>query len=273
MHKGPIGVFDSGFGGLTVLRAFTRALPNNDFIYLGDNARAPYGNRSFETINDLTLGGVTYLFDQGCPLVILACNTASAKALRNIQQLHLPRLNPENRVLGVIRPTTEAAGEWTRSGHVGILATPGTVLSDSYVIEMAKFFPETVVHQKPCPMWVALVENGELDGEGAEYFVQRDLEQLLRQDPEIDCIILACTHFPFLRRIIEKFLPGNIRLVDQTDLVATKLKDYLKRHREIASRCSLKGQVRFLTSESSDFFNAKAGQFLDREVNARQVVF
>ncbi|HRQ50368.1 MAG TPA: glutamate racemase, partial [Agriterribacter sp.] len=243
MEQQPIGVFDSGYGGLTILREFIQVLPQYDYLYLGDNARAPYGPRSFETVYRYTLQCVRWLFARGCPLVIVACNTASAKALRTIQQNDLPHINPKNRVLGVIRPTTETIGTFTRSNEVGILATAGTVLSGSYLIETKKFFPQVNVYQEACPMWVPLVENNEYAGPGADYFVERHVKHLLGKGKRIDTVLLACTHYPLLKNKIRQYLPGHVSLLSQGEIVAKSLADYLKRHPETESRCSKQGIV------------------------------
>jgi glutamate racemase len=260
--KQPIGVFDSGYGGLTVLKALADRLPDYDYIYLGDNARAPYGNRSFETVYQYTLQSVQWLFDQGCPLVVLACNTASAKALRTIQQLDLPRIAPHNRVLGVIRPTTEVVGRFTKTGHVGVLATRGTVLSESYPIEIAKFFPDIQVFQQPCPLWVPLIENNEHDKPGADYFVKSYTDQLMAQSPQIDTVLLACTHYPLLKEKIAACLPAGSQLISQGEIVAASLADYLQRHPEIEDRISRSGtSPRFYTTDSTEDFDNHAGIF------------
>ena len=271
MNQQPIGVFDSGYGGLTILKDFINILPEYDYLYLGDNARAPYGNRSFETVYRYTLECVEWLFEKGCPLVVLACNTASAKALRSIQQNDLPKLNPANRVLGVIRPTTEIIGTLTRSKAVGILATNGTVLSDSYPIEIAKFFPEVKVYQEPCPMWVPLVENNEHLGPGADFFVQKNLKSLLNKGKGTDTILLACTHYPLLKPKILQFLPPGIKLVSQGEIVAASLADYLKRHPEMESRCSKEGSLSFYTTDSTEDFDNHAKIFFDRAVHSKHV--
>ena len=269
-RSSPIGIFDSGYGGLTVLRDIVRELPQYDYIYLGDNARAPYGPRSFETIYEYTLECVQALFDKGCRLVVLACNTASAKALRTIQQQDLPRIDPSRRVLGVIRPTTEIIGHLTRTGHVGVLATRGTVVSQSYVIEIHKFFPEIRVFQEACPMWVPLIENNEHTSAGADYFVQKHLEHLLAQSPDIDTIILGCTHYPLLLPKIKQFLPEGIRLVLQGEIVAKSLADYLVRHPEMEAACSKGGHIEFFTTESTEDFDAKATVFWGAPIRSKQ---
>ena len=270
--KFPIGVFDSGYGGLTILSALRKLLPEYDYVYLGDNARSPYGTRSFDVINDFTLQAVRYLFSEGCPLVILACNTASAKALREIQQKYLPTSeDPSRRVLGVIRPTAEVVGNVTETKHIGIMATPGTISAQSYEVELAKLFPDVSVHGQACPMWVPLVEYGESNGEGADFFVQKYLNELLEQDKQIDSIVLACTHYPLLRPKIEQYLPEGITLLSQGELVATSLKDYLHRHPEINDRLTQGGSIRYLTTECPDKFGDLASIFVDEEVNATRV--
>jgi glutamate racemase len=267
-HHHPIGIFDSGYGGLTVLRSIVEKLPAYDYIYLGDNARTPYGTRSFETVYHYTLECVRWLFAQGCPLIVLACNTASAKALRTIQQKDLPHIAPQNRVLGVIRPTAEKIGTLTKTKAVGILATKGTVLSDSYVIETGKFFPDTEVYQHACPMWVPLVENNEYRGAGADYFVQKDINELLSLSDKIDTILLACTHYPLLADKIRKYLPPGIQLISQGDIVADSLADYLQRHPEMERRCSKNASLSFYTTDAPADFDAHAGIFFGRAVKS-----
>ena len=268
-----IGVFDSGFGGLTILRDLRAALPNYDFLYLGDNARAPYGSRSFETIFRYTLQCVRELFSRGCPLVILACNTASARALRSIQQQVLPVEFPDRRVLGIIRPTTEEIGNYSRTRHIGIFATAGTVSSNSYQIEISHFFPELKVTQHACPMWVPLVENGEMGTEGARFFVKKEVEALLQQDPEIDTVLLACTHYPLLEREIREALPPHVRLVFQGKIVADKTVDYLNRHPEMDERLSRSGKMRFLTTDTAKFFEKGAFLFGMSDISAESLTF
>ena len=270
-QAGPIGVFDSGYGGLTVFKEIAKQLPAYDFLYLGDNARVPYGTRSYETVYQYTLECVNHLFDRGCRLVILACNTASAKALRTIQQHDLPERKGLHRVLGVIRPTTEIVGDYTLSGHVGVLATQGTVSSQSYVIEISKFFPETQVFQQACPMWVPLVESNEHESPGADYFVDKYLKELIGQSPAIDTIILACTHYPLLINKIKQRLPESITLLSQGEIVANSLVDYLRRHPEIEDLCSKNGQREFYTTESAEDFSKKAAIFLGSEVISKQL--
>ena len=270
---GPIGVFDSGYGGLTILGKFRELLPQYDYLYLGDNARTPYGTRSYEIVYEFTLEAVKKLFELGCPLVILACNTASAKALRSIQQNDLPHLDPTRRVLGVIRPTAEYIGNVTNTRHVGLLATAGTVKSESYPLEIKKIFPDIHVTGVPCPMWVPLVENNEYSSEGADFFVRKYIEMLLNEDPQIDTILLGCTHYPLLKDKIRQYTPAHIRLISQGELVAESLKDYLHRHADMNARCSHNGRCEFLTTESVEKFRESASVFLhDTDVNVRSVV-
>lgn len=271
LSKGPIGVFDSGYGGLTVLRSLVDTLPGYDFCYLGDSARSPYGNRSFETVYQYTLEAVQWFFQQGCPLVVLACNTASAKALRTIQQNDLPRMAPDRRVLGVIRPTTEVIGNYSAHQQVGILATQGTVLSESYPIEIQKFFPSLRVVQEACPMWVPLIENNEQDSEGADYFVKKHLDSIFQKAPELDVLLLACTHYPLLRKKIEKYLPAGVQVLSQGNLVAASLADYLHRHPEMAERCAKMGTLRFHTTDNPADFDAHAANFFGAPVKSLQV--
>lgn len=268
---GPVGVFDSGYGGLTILSEIRKALPGYDYIYLGDNARAPYGSRSFDIVYEFTLEAVTELFRRGCHLVILACNTASAKALRNIQQLDLPRLDPERRVLGVIRPTVEAVGDITRNGHIGIFATPGTVASESYNIEITKLHPEYAVSAHACPMWVPLVENRESDRPGADYFVRQDVDALMDTDSEIDTIVLGCTHYPLLYPKIRTAVPEGIEIVRQGDIVARSLVDYLRRHPEMERRLTRSGHTQYLTTENPDKFSSLATLFLGHAIEAERI--
>jgi glutamate racemase len=251
----PIGIFDSGFGGLTVFRSIIQALPDHDYIYLGDTARAPYGNRSFQTIHQYTWECVQWLFKQGCPLVILACNTASAKALRTIQQKDLLNEDTAKRVLGVIRPTAEVIGDYTKTKEIGVLGTKGTIQSGSYLIEIAHFFPDVKVYQQACPLWVPLIENGEHDKPGADYFVKKYLDQVLAQSPHIDTLLLACTHYPLLQKKINAYLPDNVRAISQGDIVAKSLVDYLRRHSEIEQSLSKNGTQKFFTTtdDTADF--------------------
>jgi glutamate racemase len=268
---GPIGVFDSGYGGLTVLREFVDRLPQYDYLYLGDNARAPYGTRSFDTVYRYTLQCVKWLLQQNCPLIILACNTASAKALRSIQQKDLHDLDPNARVLGVIRPTTEIIGRHTQTNSIGILATNGTVQSQSYLIEIEKFFPDVKIEQEACPMWVPLVENNEHQSEGADYFIEKHINNILRRSKDIDTLLLACTHYPLLKEKIEKHLPKNVKLVSQGEIVAESLKDYLHRHPEIESKISKEGERVFYTTDSTEDFNNKATIFFGERVKAKHL--
>jgi glutamate racemase len=271
---GPIGIFDSGYGGLTVMKEIIKLLPQYDYIYLGDNARAPYGPRSFDTVYSYTLEAVEWFFSQGCPLVILACNTASAKALRTIQQHDLPQMAPNNRVLGVIRPTAEVIGNYTRSGHIGVLGTSGTVNSSSYLIEIAHFYPEVKVFQQACPMWVPLVENREFDQDGADYFVKKCLDELLHQSPEIDTILLACTHYPLLIDKIRKYLAPGVKVLAQGGIVASSLADYLERHPEMEQRISRGNSVGrrlFYTTDSTEDFDNHASIFLGQDLRSIHV--
>lgn len=272
--SGPIGVFDSGYGGLTILRSLRQRLPSYDFLYLGDNARAPYGTRSFDVVYRFTLEAVQSLFMRGCPLVILACNTASAKALRSIQQKDLPLIDATRRVLGVIRPTVEVLPDASRSGHVGVLATPGTIASRSYTIELRKSAPQLTVSELACPMWVPLVENCEADGDGADYFVEKYCRQLMEQDPMIDTVVLGCTHYPLLIPKIQRYLPKNVTVLAQGDIVAESLADYLKRHPEMECRLSRhepQGECEYLTTENPDKFSGLASLFLSEPIEARRV--
>lgn len=269
---GPIGVFDSGYGGLTILRQMQKLLPQYDYLYLGDNARAPYGSHSFEVIYEYTLQAVEALFQMGCPLVILACNTASAKALRSIQQNDLHRLDPTRRVLGVIRPTVETVSGITQSKHVGVLATVGTVKSESYNMELRKLDPEIQVTGQACPIWVPLVENFEYDSPGADYFVEKRISEIMDKDPEIDTLILGCTHYPLLLHKIEKYVPQGVKIVSQGEYVSEKLADYLLRHPEMEQRLSKGGQVQYLTTESADKFRESARLFMnDAELSAERI--
>ena len=263
--QGPIGVFDSGYGGLTILDKIRKHMPEYDYLYLGDNARTPYGTRSFEVVYEFTLQAVEKLFDLGCSLVILACNTASAKALRSIQQINLPQIDPSRRVLGVIRPTAECIGHITQSRHVGILATSGTIKSESYPLEIQKLFPDIVVTGEACPMWVPIVENNEYHSEGADYFIKKHINQLLDKDPDIDTFILGCTHYPLLMEKIKQFTPSHIRIIAKGEYVANSLRDYLNRHPEMDIRCAKHGKTRFLTTESEQKFEESASIFLQQE--------
>ena len=268
---GTIGIFDSGYGGLTIFDKIRDVLPEYDYIYLGDNARTPYGTRSFEVVYRFTLQAVVKLFEEGCQLVILACNTASAKALRTIQQKDLPLLDPERRVLGVIRPTVEAMDSVSTTKHVGILGTAGTISSESYSIEIKKMFPDIKVTGEACPMWVPLVENHEYDSPGADYFVEKHISRILHADPEIDTLVLGCTHYPLLANKIKGFLPESVTLFSQGEYVAESLKDYLQRHPEMDRRLTKQGSCRFLTTESSGKFSEAASIFLNLPVEVEQI--
>ena len=264
----PIGIFDSGYGGLTVFRSIKEKLPQYDYIYLGDNARAPYGNRSFETVHEYTWQCVQWLFGQGCPLVILACNTASAKALRTIQQHDLPKIDPEKKVLGVIRPTAEVIGRYTNTNVVGVLGTKGTVESGSYPIEIHKFYPDLKVVQQACPMWVHMIENNEHNTYEADYFIQKHLNGLMAQSDNIDTVLLACTHYPIIQDKIKKYLPENIRIISQGEIIAASLEDYLSRHQEIESRITKTGSLQFFTTDDPIDFNEHASIFFGEEIRA-----
>lgn len=268
----PIGVFDSGYGGLTILKEIRALLPQYDYLYLGDNARSPYGTRSFDIINEFTTEAVRYLWSNNSALTILACNTASAKALRQIQQKVLPiSEDPSRRVLGVIRPTAEMLENMTKTGHIAILATPGTVSSNSYLVETNKLSPNIKVNQIACPMWVPIVENGEATGDGADYFVKKHIDQALEMDKDIDVIVLACTHYPILEPKIRKYLPANIKLVSQGQLIANSLKDYLERHPEMEQRLSKGATIMYQTTECSDKFSQLASIFIDDKVDATRI--
>ncbi len=268
----PIGIFDSGYGGLTIFDNIRRLLPEYDYVYLGDNARTPYGTRSFEIVYQFTRQAVMRLFEDGCPLVILACNTASAKALRSIQQCDLPGLDSTRRVLGVIRPTVEALGVLSRTRHIGILGTTGTISSESYPMEIAKLYPDMVVTGEACPMWVPLVENREHESEGADYFIQQNIDQLFASDSQIDTVVLGCTHYPLLEAKIRKYLPEGVSLLSQGPYVAESLKDYLLRHPEMSHRLSRNGECRFMTTEAKEKFTEAASMFLNRSVYVEQIV-
>lgn len=269
--KKPIGVFDSGFGGLTVLKEIVKQLPQYDYVYLGDNARAPYGPRSFETVYDFTLECVKQLFAMDCELVIVACNTASAKALRNIQQKDLPVIAPNKRVLGVIRPTTEIVGKLSKTGHVGVLGTTGTVTSNSYPIEIEKFYPKITVHQEACPLWVPIVENNEIEKPESEIAIRKNLDNLLSNDKNIDTIILGCTHYPLLEITIKKHLPSNITLVSQGEIVADGLVDYLKRHPEMETKCSKGNSIEFYTTGAAEAFDKAGTIFFGKTVHSHHL--
>ncbi|MDH8702649.1 glutamate racemase [Dysgonomonadaceae bacterium PH5-43] len=269
--KGAIGIFDSGYGGLTILEEIRLRLPQYDYIYLGDNARAPYGVRSFEVVYEFTLQAVKRLFDEGCNLVILACNTASAKALRSIQQKDLLEIDPRKRVLGVIRPTVENLGDITKTKHIGIFGTQGTIQSESYILEMAKLFPDIKVTGEACPMWVPLVENGEYDKPGADPYIKKHIDSILNKDPLIDTIVLGCTHYPLLKDKIQQFLPDNVNLVSQGKYVAESLADYMQRHPEMDELCSKNNTIKFYTTESEDKFSEMGTVFLQDKIVAQRI--
>ena len=268
---GPIGIFDSGYGGLTILKAIRELLPQYDYAYLGDNARAPYGTRSFDIVYQFTRQAVLKLFEMGCQLVILGCNTASAKALRSIQQNDLPNIDPLRRVLGVIRPTAEVVGKLTETKHVGILATPGTIKSDSYNIEINKLWPELSVTGVACPLWVPIVENNEATGAGADYFVKKRIDHILWLDPDIDTLILGCTHYPILMPKIKQYVPDGVKIVSQGEYVAESLKDYLARHTDMDARCTKNGTVRYYTTENADKFKEAARIFITEDIQVEHI--
>ena len=270
-QPGPIGVFDSGYGGLTILHGIRQLLPEYDYLYLGDNARAPYGSRSFEVVYQFTRQAVMKLFEMGCHLVILGCNTASAKALRSIQQRDLPQIDPSRRVLGVIRPTAEIIGTLTESRHVGLLATEGTVRSDSYRLEIQKLYPDITVTGVACPLWVPIIENNEADSPGADYFVKKRIDHVMRLDPEIDTIILGCTHYPILMPKILKYLPAGVRIVPQSEYVAESLQAYLLRHHAIHEKVTRNGKCQYYTTENPDKFKETAQIFLHEQINVKHV--
>ncbi len=268
----PIGIFDSGYGGLTILSDLKKRLPEYDYLYLGDNARAPYGPRSFDVVYQFTLEAVNYLFEQGCELVILACNTASAKALRTIQQNDLPLMAPHKRVLGVIRPTSEVIGNYSENKHVGILATEGTIKSDSYRLEIAKFFPELEINQKSCPMWVPLIENQLHEEEGGKWFIKRDIQRLLEKDPKIDTLLLGCTHYPLVAPIVREIVGEGVKVITQGEIVADSLKVYLDRHSSMNQRCSKNGTITYLTTETAEDFDKRASTFLNEPIRSNHVI-
>ena len=270
-NPGPIGIFDSGYGGLTILHGIHQLLPEYDYLYLGDNARAPYGPRSFDVVYEFTRQAVMKLFEMGCHLVILGCNTASAKALRTIQQNDLPQIDPDRRVLGIIRPTAEVIGDLTTSKHVGVLATEGTIKSESYDLEIHKLHPDLKVSGVACPFWVPLVEYNEADSPGADYFVKKRIDEIMRKDPEIDTIILGCTHYPLLMPKILKYLPAGVRVVPQGEYVAESLKSYLDRHPQIEARCSKNATVHYLTTENPQKFQEQAQIFLHEPVEVENI--
>lgn len=271
LNPGPIGIFDSGYGGLTILSEIQKLLPEYDYIYLGDNSRAPYGSRSFDVVYEFTRQAVLALFAKGCNLVILACNTASAKALRTIQQDDLPKINPNKRVLGIIRPTAEIIGEVSKSRHIGIVGTMGTIQSESYPLEIQKLYPDIVTNSHACPMWVSLVENGESDSPGADYFVEKDINTILSADPLIDTLILGCTHYPLLLKKIRKYAPASLQIISQGEYIAESLQDYLKRHPEIETRCTKKSRTVYYTTESAQKFKESATLFLNKEIEVEKI--
>ena len=270
-EAGPIGVFDSGYGGLTILHGIRQLLPQYDYLYLGDNARAPYGARSFDVVYEFTRQAVVRMFEMGCQLIILGCNTASAKALRTIQERDLPQIDPNRRVLGIIRPTAEVIGSITHNGHVGIFATEGTIRSESYTLEIHKLFPDIKVSGVACPFWVPLVEYNEADSPGADYFVKKRIDQLLRMDPDIDTVILGCTHYPLLLPKIHKYIPRGIRIISQGEYVAESLQQYFERHPEIEQRCTQGGVVHYLTTENPDKFKESAQLFLHEQIEVESI--
>lgn len=271
LRKKKIGIFDSGYGGLTILKEIKALLPEYSYIYLGDNARSPYGNRSFTSVYEYTLEAVNWLFKQECDLVILACNTASAKALRNIQQFDLPKIAPQNRVLGVIRPVTERINTFTNTNTVGVFATIGTVKSKSYIIEINKFSPNITVIQEACPLWVPLVENNEFNSPGADFFIKKHCDNIIVKSNKIDTVILGCTHYPLLYDKIKAYLPENISIISQPKIVADSLKEYLQRHPEMENRLIKNSQMRFCTTDCDDFFSSMASIFLKEEIKAETV--
>ena len=270
-EPGPIGIFDSGYGGLTILHGIRQLLPEYDYLYLGDNARTPYGTRSFEVVYEFTRQAVVKLFEMGCHLVILGCNTASAKALRSIQQIDLPQWDPDRRVLGVIRPTAEVIGSLTETRHVGVLATEGTIKSESYNLEIQKLFPDIKVSGVACPFWVPLVEYNEADSPGADYFVKKRIDEIMRKDPAIDTLILGCTHYPLLMPKILKYLPTGVRVVPQGEYVAESLQRYLENHPQIEQRCSRGAHTRYLTTENPEKFKEQAQLFLHEDVEVENI--
>lgn len=270
-QAGPIGVFDSGYGGLTILKRMRSLMPQYDFLYLGDNARTPYGTRSFEVVYEFTSQCVEKLFEMGCHLVILACNTASAKALKSIQVNDIPQLDENRRVLGIIRPTVESIGSITSTRHIGILATPGTIKSMSYPMEIHKLYPDITVNGEACPIWVPLVETGEYLSEGTDFFIRKHVTNLLSKDPEIDTIVLGCTHYPLLLDRIRKYVPEGINIISQGDYVAASLQDYLSRHAEIDDKCTKNGSCRYLTTESTEMFLPSASIFIGEKIQAETI--
>jgi glutamate racemase len=271
MQQGPIGIFDSGYGGLTVLKEIEAKLPQYDYLYLGDNARAPYGTRSFDTIYHYTLECITHLFNMGCPLIIIACNTASARALRTIQQKDLQHIGPDKRVLGIIRPTAEVVGNYTKTKEIGVVATSGTIASESYVIEINKIFPEIHVHQEACPMWVPLVENNEMNNTGADFFVKKHIDHIMQQSPRIDTLLLGCTHYPLLVDTIKKYTPEQVTILSQGKIVADSLADYLIRHPELESCCTKGGTREFFTTDNTENFDEHGSLFYGQPVQSKHL--
>ena len=271
MRKQKIGIFDSGYGGLTILKDIRRILPEYDFIYLGDNARAPYGSRSYEVVYQFTLQAVKKLFELNCELVILACNTASAKALRTIQQNDLPKIDANKRVLGVIRPSAEQIGKFTSSQAIGVLGTTGTVNSSSYLIEIYKHYPKIEIIQKACPLWVPLIENNRHYSEGGQLIIAEDFKELLTNNPSIDTVLLACTHYPILKEYLEHLAQGKVQIVAQGEIVARSLKDYLRRHKELESKLAKNNQVKYYTTELEEEFNSFVLRFIGEHISAEQV--
>lgn len=273
VKRSSIGVFDSGYGGLTVLKEIVKVLPEYDYIYLGDNARAPYGTRSYEVVYEFTLQAVKELFARGCDLVILACNTASSKALRTIQQIDLPNLGREKRVLGVIRPSAETVGSYSKTGHLGILATEGTVNSGSYEMELHKFFPNLKIVQHACPIWVPLIENDIFNSIPGRELIHHDIQQLMQKDPELDVVLLGCTHYPLIQHIIEDFVGTTIQVIPQGGIVAQKLREYLKKHPEMEVNLSKSGTRTYLTTEQAEIFDKKASQFFGQNIQSNHIHF
>lgn len=269
--QGPIGVFDSGYGGLTILEKIRQLMPQYDYIYLGDNARSPYGTRSFDVVYEFTRQSTEMLFKLGCPIVILGCNTASAKALKSIQMQDLPIWNPDKRVLGVIRPTIEKIGALTHNRHVGVFGTIGTIQSRSYPIEIKKVYPDIIVSGQACPLWVPLVENSEYDSDGADYFVKKYVDELMQKDKEIDTVILGCTHYPLLLPKIKKYLPQGINIISQGSIVAESLHDYLNRHTAMEELITKGGSCKFLTTESVEKFQKSASIFLKEKIQVERI--
>ncbi len=272
MKNSPIGVFDSGFGGLTILKEILQVLPEHDFIYMGDNARAPYGDKDFEKVHEYTLQSVQWFFQQGCPLVILACNTASAKALRTIQQKDLPFIDSNKRVLGVIRPTSEVIGSFSQSKHIGVLGTTGTIQSQSYIIEIEKFSPDIIVSQEACPEWVSLIEKNEMETPDADYHVKKHIDQILTSDKQIDTLLLACTHYPLLMKKIKEHTPPGISIISQGGIVAKSLLNYLDRHPDIAENCTKNANYQFFTTGDPDDFNNHASMFFEKQIVAKKLI-